>query len=188
MKMRLIYPRWPKLKQQTEFHLPPHGPVVFAATVPEEVDLKFTDDNLEEIDFNEKADLVALSVMLTCQLPRAFEIADHFRAQGVPVLFGGIATMLHTEEVQEHADSIFLGEAEGRFGQVIDDFKTGRIKPLYNYLHDHPDIALVGPARRDILNRKLYNYRGVQMLDLVHASRGCKFNCFPCSTAYLGGR
>jgi len=26
------------------------------------------------------------------------------------------------------------------------------------------------------------------MLDLVHASRGCKFNCFPCSTAYLGGR
>ena len=72
MKMRLIYPGWPKLKQQTEFHLPPHGPVVFAATVPTEVDLKFTDDNLEEIDFNEKTDLVALSVMLTCQLPTRF--------------------------------------------------------------------------------------------------------------------
>jgi radical SAM superfamily enzyme YgiQ (UPF0313 family) len=26
------------------------------------------------------------------------------------------------------------------------------------------------------------------MLDLVHASRGCKFNCFPCCTGYLGGR
>ncbi|MCK5914706.1 MAG: cobalamin-dependent protein, partial [Deltaproteobacteria bacterium] len=188
MKMRLIYPRWPKLQQQTEFHLPPHGPVVFAATVPEEVELKFTDDNLEEVDLDEKPDLVALSVMLTCQLPRAFAIADHFRKQNVPVLFGGIATMLHAEEVKEHADSVFLGESEGRFDGVINDFKAGKLKPVYDYLHNHPKIELVGPARRDILKRDLYNYRGVQMLDLVHASRGCKFNCFPCSTAYLGGQ
>jgi radical SAM superfamily enzyme YgiQ (UPF0313 family) len=26
------------------------------------------------------------------------------------------------------------------------------------------------------------------MVDLVHASRGCRFNCFPCCTPYLGGR
>jgi 3-oxoacyl-[acyl-carrier-protein] synthase II len=26
MKLKLIYPRWPKLQHQTEFHLPPHGP------------------------------------------------------------------------------------------------------------------------------------------------------------------
>jgi len=58
MKMLLIYPRWPKLKQQTEFHLPPHGPVVFAATIPNEVELKFIDDNLEEVDFDEEVDLV----------------------------------------------------------------------------------------------------------------------------------
>ncbi len=188
MKMRLIYPRWPKLKQQTEFHLPPHGPVVFAATVPEEVELKFTDDNLEEVDLNESPDLVVMSVMLTCQLPRAFAIADHFRNRKIPVLFGGIATMLHAEEVKEHADSVFLGESEGRYAEVIQDVQAGKLKPVYDYLHNHPDINLVGPARREILNRKLYNYRGVQMLDLVHASRGCKFNCFPCSTAYLGGR
>ncbi len=188
MKMRLIYPRWPKLKQQTEFHLPPHGPVVFAATVPAEVDLKFTDDNLEEVDLEETPDLVVMSVMLTCQLPRAFAIADHFRARKIPVIFGGIATMLHVEEVKEHADSVFLGESEGRYAEVIADFQAGKLKPIYDYLHNHPDINLVGPARREILNRELYNYRGVQMLDLVHASRGCKFNCFPCSTAYLGGQ
>ena len=41
---------------------------------------------------------------------------------------------------------------------------------------------------RDILKRDLYNYRGIQMVDLVHASRGCRFNCFPCCTPYLGGR
>ena len=188
MKMLLIYPRWPKLKQQTEFHLPPHGPVVFAATVPEEVELEFIDDNLEPVDTGREADLVAFSVMLTCQLPRAFALAAAFRKRKIPVLFGGIATMLHSEEVAEHADCVFLGEAEGRFAGVIEDFRAGRLRPVYDYMRQPPPIESVGPARREILKRELYNYRGVQMLDLVHASRGCKFNCFPCSTAYLGGR
>ena len=188
MKMLLIYPRWPKLERQTEFHLPPHGPVVFAATLPPEVEIDFVDENLEAVDFDASADLVALSVMLTCQLPRAFEIARRFREQGRTVIFGGIAVMLHAEEVALHADSVFLGEAEGRMAAVIDDFQAGRLQPVYDYMHDHPDIRLVGTARRSILKRELYNYRGVQMLDLVHASRGCKFDCFPCCTGYLGGK
>ena len=55
-------------------------------------------------------------------------------------------------------------------------------------MNNPPAIELVGTARREILNRELYNYRGVQMLDLVHASRGCKFDCFPCCTGFLGGK
>lgn len=188
MRMELVYPRWPKLDRQTEFHLPPHGPVVFAAAMPDSVDINFTDENLQQIDFDADCDLVAISTMLTSQLPRAFEVAKEFRQRGKKVIFGGISTMLHAEEVQQHADSIFLGEVEGRFQQVLDDLARGELKPRYDYMHKHPDINLVGTARRDILDRELYNYRGVQMLDLVHASRGCKFNCFPCCTGYLGGK
>ena len=55
-------------------------------------------------------------------------------------------------------------------------------------MEDRPPIASVGTARRDILQRDLYNYKGIQMVDLVHASRGCRFNCYPCAVAYLGGR
>lgn len=55
-------------------------------------------------------------------------------------------------------------------------------------MDEPPAIASVGPARRDLLRRDLYQYRGVQMLDLIHASRGCKFNCFPCCVGFLGGR
>jgi radical SAM superfamily enzyme YgiQ (UPF0313 family) len=47
---------------------------------------------------------------------------------------------------------------------------------------------MVGTARRDLLKRELYNYRGIQMVDLVHASRGCRFHCYPCAVAYLGGK
>jgi len=188
MKMHLVFPSWPKLERQTEFHLPPHGPVVFAAALPDSVDIRFTDENRAPVDFEAPADLVALSVMLTCQLPRAFAIADRFRDQGLPVIFGGIATQLHAEEVRLHADSVFLGEVEGRLEAVLDDFKAGTLQPVYDYLRNPPDIALVRTARRDILDRSRYNYRGVQMVDLVHASRGCRFNCFPCCVGYLGGK
>jgi len=188
MKMKLIYPKWPKLPNQPEFHLPPHGPVVFAATVPDEVDLTFCDEHVQPLDLNDNPDLVSISCMLTCQIPRGWEIADAYRARGIPVIFGGIATQLHKEETMQHADSVFLGEAEGRFAQVIDDVENGCLKPVYDYHLDFPDIALVGPARRSILKRDAYNYRGVQMVDLFHASRGCRFNCFPCCTPFLGGR
>ncbi len=188
MDLTLVYPSWPKLSRQTEFHLPPHGPVVFAAEVPPEVALTFVDENREEVDVTRPTDLAAFSVMLTCQLPRAFELAARYRERGVPVLFGGIATMLHAEEVARHADSVFLGEVEGRFGAVLADLEAGAMKPRYDYMGDPPDIAAVGTARRGILKRELYNYRGVQMLDLVHASRGCRFDCFPCCTGFLGGR
>lgn len=188
MRFKLIYPKWAKLARQTEFHLPPHGPVVFAATLPGDVEVDFVDENLQHIDFDEPVDFVGISMMLTVQVRRGWQIADRYRRKGVRVIFGGIATMLHAEETMEHADSVFLGEAEGRMEQVIADFRQDRLQPCYNFLEQRPDIGLVGPARRDILNRTLYNYKGVQMVDLVHASRGCRFDCYPCAVSYLGGR
>jgi radical SAM superfamily enzyme YgiQ (UPF0313 family) len=188
MKFRLIYPKWPKLARQTEFHLPPHGPVVFAATLPDFVDVDFIDENLEAIDFEDPVDFVGISMMLTVQVKRGWTIADIYRAKGIKVIFGGIATMLHAEETMAHADAVFLGEAEGRMEQVFADFHKDALKPCYDFLDQRPDIGLVGTARRDILNRPLYNHKGVQMVDLVHASRGCRFHCYPCAVAYLGGK
>ena len=188
MKFRLIYPQWPKLNRQTEFHLPPHGPVVFAAALPDGVAVDFIDENVDSIDFDEPVDFVGISMMLTLQVNRGWEIADIYRDKGIKVIFGGIATMLHAEETQTHADAVFLGEAEGRMPEVCADWRNGDLKKVYDYLNDRPPIEIVGSARRDILKKELYNYRGIQMVDLVHASRGCRYNCYPCAVAYLGGR
>ena len=188
MKLKLIYPKWKKLERQTEFHLPPHGPVVFAATLPDRVEVEFIDENVQELEFSNDADLIGISVMLTCQIERGWEIADRYRAMGVKVIFGGIAVMLHAEETMKHSDCVFLGEAEGRMEKVIGDFESGKLARVYNFMDDYPDTALIGPARRDILARELYNYKGVQMVDLFHASRGCRFNCYPCCSAFLGGK
>jgi len=188
MKFKLIYPKWPKLKRQTEFHLPPHGPVVFAASLPDDVDVEFIDENLEAIDFDDPVDLVGISMMLSVQVKRGWQIADAYRRKGVKVIFGGISTMLHAEETMNHADAVFLGETEGRMDQVFSDFRKGKLQKVYDFMDDRPPIEAVGTARRDILNRALYNYKGVQMVDLVHASRGCRFHCYPCAVAYLGGK
>jgi len=186
--MKLVYPRWPKLAEQTEFHLPPHGPVVFAAEVPPDVELSFVDENREEVDLSDSPDLVALSVMLTCQVPRAKEIAAAYRLRGIPVLAGGIAVMLHAKEMAQACDAVFLGEVEGYLEGVLADFRADKVRRVYDFMHSLPPVERVGSARRGILNYANYTYRGVRMVDLVHASRGCRFSCFPCSVAFLGGR
>ncbi len=188
MKFRLIYPKWEKLEGQTIFNLPPHGPVVFAAALPEYVNIEFTDENVETISFDDDDDFIGISMMLTGQIKRGWQIADEFRKRGKKVIFGGISTMLHAEETMEHADSIFLGEAEGRLEQVFSDFRNGKLQKVYNFLNQMPDINLIGPARRSILKKELYYHKGVRMVDLFHASRGCKYNCYPCAVAYLGGK
>ncbi|MDR3269014.1 MAG: radical SAM protein [Tannerella sp.] len=188
MKLKLIYPRWEKLRGQTTFNLPPHGPVVFAATLPGDVDVSFTDENVESVCFDDDCDLVAISMMLSTQVKRGWAIADEFRRRGKTVLFGGIATMLHAEDTIEHADSVFLGESEGRMEEVMNDWRHNRLKKVYNFMGQQPPAELVGPARRDLYKRELYNHKGVQMVDLFHASRGCRFSCYPCAVSYLGGR
>jgi len=188
MKFKLIYPRWPKLERQTEFHLPPHGPVVFAASLPDDIEIEFIDENLLPIDFDDPVDFVGISMMLTLQVKRGWEIADRYRQKGIKVIFGGIATMLHASETMAHADSVFIGESEGKMEMVFSDLKKGQLQAVYDFLDDRPPIETVGTARRDILRRDLYNYKGIQMVDLVHASRGCRYHCYPCAVAYLGGR
>jgi radical SAM superfamily enzyme YgiQ (UPF0313 family) len=188
MKLKLIYPKWEKLERQTRFTLPPHGPVVFAATIPADVEVEFIDENVQPLHIENDADFVGISVMLTVQIKRGWEIADAYRKLGIKVIFGGIATMLHAEETLKHADAVFIGETEGRMEQVFADFKNGNLQKIYDYYQNFPAIESVGTARRSILKRDMYNYRGVQMVDLVHASRGCRFNCYPCCVNFLGGR
>ncbi len=188
MKFLLVYPTWPKLEHQTEFHLPPHGPIVMAAAIPSWVDVTFVDENVDTIPFTDEWDFIGISTMLTSQLPRAFDISKQFMAMGKDVLFGGISAMLHAEEVKKHCTSLFLGEVEGRLEEVFNDKKDGRLKPLYDYTLQFPSTELIGPARRSILDYDKYNYKGTKMVDLFHSSRGCRFNCFPCCTTFLGGR
>jgi radical SAM superfamily enzyme YgiQ (UPF0313 family) len=188
MKFRIIYPRWEKLEGQTIFSLPPHGPVVMAAAIPGDVEIEFIDENVDELVIDGTPDFVGISMMLTTQVKRGWAIADQYRKLGKKVIFGGISTMLHAEETLPHADSVFLGEVEGRLDKVFQDFNTNNLQKVYNFLNNPPRMELIGPARRDILKKDLYYHKGFRMVDLFHASRGCIYDCYPCAVRYLGGR
>ncbi len=188
MKFQLVFPKWRKLEGQTTFNLPPHGAVVFGATIPKDFEVEFIDENLEEMRYDDNVDFVGISMLLTTQVKRGWAIADEYRKRGKKVIFGGISTMLHAEETMLHADAVFLGEAEGHMEQVFNDFRKGELKKVYNFMNDLPPIEIVGPARRELYKRDLYYHKGVQMVDTFHASRGCKYSCYPCAVSYLGGR
>jgi len=100
-----------------------------------------------------------------------------------------LAALIQTQVIYIFThDSIFLGEVEGRLKEVFEDFRQNRLQKVYNFLSKPPDMSLIGPARRDILKKDLYYHKGFRMVDLFHASRGCRFSCYPCAVSYLGGR
>src|SRR6202045_1042902 len=101
-----------------------------AGLTPKDVEVRFYDDRMERIPFDEPTDLVALSVE-TYTAKRSYQIASEFRRRGVPVVMGGFHPTLVPEEVSEYAESIVVGEAEGLWPTVLDDFRNGRMRRVY---------------------------------------------------------
>jgi hypothetical protein len=64
-----------------------------AALTPRDWDVQLIDQQLTDIDFDSRVDLVAITTWTLNSLA-AYEIADRFRARGVPVIMGGAAHLL----------------------------------------------------------------------------------------------
>ena len=84
---------------------------VIASLTPPAHEVSLVDDRLEEINYEEKADLVAITVD-TYTTKKAYDISDQFKRIGVPVVLGGIHVTLLPSEAKQHADSIVIGDAE----------------------------------------------------------------------------
>lgn len=152
-----------------------------AALTPPDVEVSIVDENLEDINFEDNIDLVGISVM-TAHAPRAYEISEQFRARGVKVVLGGIHPSAIPEEAIQHADAVVIGEAEGLWASLIEDFKTGRMKKLYKASKPCDLVDLPIP-RRDLLKKGAYNIGST-----VQTTRGCPFSCEFCSVTEFFGR
>lgn len=138
--------------------------------------------------------MVALVGVQSNQFPRAMDIARQFRALGVQVAMGGFhvsgcISMLPgiTPELQEAMDlgiSLFAGEAEGRFEQVLCDAWSGALKRLYNYIDDLP--SLEGATLPILPVSKVERTGG--SLTSFDAGRGCPFTCSFCTIINVQGR
>ncbi len=155
--------------------------MVLAGLTPRDWDVTIVDENLGAPDYSAlpRPDLVGITAF-TSQANRAYELAAHFRGLGVPVVMGGIHATMCLPEVAERVDAVVTGEAEGVWGQVLDDARHGCLKPLYS--GGLADMNGVPPARHDLLPPR-YAFGAVQ------TTRGCPLNCTFCSvTAFNGAK
>jgi radical SAM superfamily enzyme YgiQ (UPF0313 family) len=138
--------------------------------------------------------LVCLVGVQSNQFPRAMVLARQFRAKGVKVAIGGFhvsgcMSMLKelTPELQEAIDlgvTLFAGEAEEQFESFLKDVHAGSAKPIYNYMHDLPNLQ--SQTTPYLPRRLVKRYDGV--LSSFDAGRGCPFQCSFCTIINVQGR
>src|SRR6202051_651950 len=88
------------------------GLLAVAACIPQDqYQVVLTDENIESIDFDLKADLVGISAM-TSYVNRGYEIADQFRARGIPVAMGGVHPSFMPRAALQHCDADVVGEGD----------------------------------------------------------------------------
>jgi radical SAM superfamily enzyme YgiQ (UPF0313 family) len=128
------------------------------------------------------------------QFPRTMDIARPLRAAGVQVCIGGfhvsgcLAMLPEThpslKEALDLGVSLFAGEAEGRFDVVLRDAYAGALKPIYNYMHDLPNLD---GAPLPFLPAERVS-RTISWFSSVDAGRGCPFLCSFCTIINVQGR
>ncbi len=182
MKIKIICPRWPEgsLWRYFSFRFPYLSLTTLGALTPEDIDLTIEDENVQEIDFQDHPDLVAISI-ITPLANRGYAIADRFRQMSIPVVMGGFHATWMAEEAGQHADAVVLGEAERVWAQVIEDFKKEALQKFYKASGLTVLQGLPIP-RRDLLREGAYFF-----INTMQISRGCPFHCDFCSvTAFYG--
>jgi len=184
MKLKLIKPKVKRnvhlldtyyydiLKNKTFYIAPPLPLAIVASLTPKDVEVSIVDENIEYIDFNEDVDLVGITIT-SMTAPRGYEIADLFRSKNIPVILGGLHVRLMPKQALKHADAIVIGEAEGIWGRVINDFKRKRLKKVYKP-KSRCDLTNLPLPRWDLIKNEKYSCATVMM------TRGCPHNCEFC--------
>lgn len=178
MKLTLIKPNIGRMEHSLyvdEARMEPLTLGAIAGMTPPDVEVVLYDDRMEPIPFDEPTDLAAITIE-TFTARRVYEIAAEYRRRGVPVIIGGLHATLIPEEVAPHADSIYLGDAEFLWAQVIADARRGRLQAVYRAKPGVPQPNLL--TRRDI-----YRGKGYLPISLMQFSRGCKFDCTFCAVS-----
>lgn len=157
------------------------GLLAVAAVIPQDkYEVVLTDENIEPIDFDLKVDMVGISAM-TAYVNRGYEIADAFRARGIPVVMGGVHPSFMPDEALQHCDAVVIGEAELAMPQLLEDLERGEMRGIYRSQKLHPMVNMPMP-RYDLMKKHRYVNR-----TFVQTSRGCHQGCTFCAEPMMNG-
>jgi radical SAM superfamily enzyme YgiQ (UPF0313 family) len=161
---------------------PALGIPIMTAMSKADHEVKLYDENIENVDYNDDADLIAVS-FFTPQANYAYNVAKQFKAKGKTVIGGGMHPSLMPEEASQYFDAICVGEVEGVWDDILQDFKNGNLKKIYK--KEITDIDLVPiPERNIFTGRNNYDWEA----KLIQTMRGCSFYCENCIVPVEFGR
>lgn len=176
MRLTIIHPaigHKPGEKYIGTWQMEPLPAATIAGLTPRDVDIRFYDDRMEALPFEQPTDLVAISVE-TYTAKRAYQIASEYRRRGVPVVMGGFHAMLCPGEVADYAEAVVVGEAETVWPGLMDDARHGQLQKFYR-TGQRPSLRGLRP------DRSIFRGKRYLPIGLVEAGRGCHFKCDFCA-------
>ncbi len=158
----------------------PLGIATIAACTPPDFEIEVYDEEIESINFDTDADIIALTAF-NVQSTRAFEIAREFRRRERLVCMGGPYASLCPEKCKPYVDVLLEGEGELIWQEFLADYKERNHKSYYK---QREKISMTSSPlpRFDLLKVKDYLEFSVQ------TSRGCPFTCEFCDIIVTDGR
>jgi radical SAM superfamily enzyme YgiQ (UPF0313 family) len=148
-----------------------------AARVPAGWQVRHVDEEAEDIDWTNQPDIVGITFH-TPSAYHAYGLAARFKSRGVFVVMGGPHVTLLPEEAAQHADSIFVGEAEGLWEEFLNGFVAGACRRVYRQAGP-PCLEGAPMALKTLYHRNDFT-SGV-----LFATRGCPNHCDFCAIAVM---
>jgi radical SAM superfamily enzyme YgiQ (UPF0313 family) len=181
MKILLVSPSVdPNEKTNKQMMMPQLALIILPGLTPKEHQVVTVDEEAEGINLEHDCDLVGISFM-TSNASRAYWLAGEFKKRGKTVVLGGVHPTLLPDEASLYGDSVVIGEAEGVWVELLEDYKNGCLKKIYH--NPRPDLSIYVPKDFSKINK-----RRLFALVPVMTSRGCPYHCDFCCVTDLFGK
>jgi radical SAM superfamily enzyme YgiQ (UPF0313 family) len=176
-----------RLNKAKKAIIPNLGIRYLAGMVPPEHSVSVVEEVVEDLNFDEVVDLVAISVN-AFNARRAYEVANEYRSRGKTIVMGGIHASVCYQEALKYANTVVIGEADHTWPQVIDDFIHKRLRRIYGS-EQRLDLRNLPQPRYDLIDNSKYLKFPFEKRAIfpIETSRGCPYNCEFCSVSIYWG-
>lgn len=177
MKIDIIIVYMQRYEKGHEFDfVPPITGIHLAALTPPQYEVRVIHQQVEPVNLDTDADLIALS-FFSGFAPEAYRLAALFKQKGKIVVAGGPHVTFSPEETLRYTDAVVIGEAESVWAELLADAERGAMRPIYQ---GQPlPLNHIPTPRYDLLPDKFFVPRVIQ------ATRGCPFTCSFCTVPSL---